>query len=733
MVLIVKYSFVLAAFLVLQGLASGQICSPNGSLRPATQIQGTLDASSCLLADGTPYSDYRITFPRSGLWTASVTAGDGVTPFSIALRDSAGVSIASGSSISRNVERGEYHVIVNVAAQGQGGAFTLSSAFTAAANVLCQQFPMLGSGSQTAPRQTQGALGQGSCTLPDGSVFDGYQITLYGTGTIDVAITAQFTPLLILRSADGHALGTALTPDATGAVHLTLPEIGSDTYTLIVAVSTPDQAGGSYSLAVAFTPDDTETCVSTAALTATQQLNGLIANGSCNFNLPGRDDSSPFNFYSVHLDSAGAVQISVDSADFSSLLLLLDADGNEIAEDIQSSSSGTPLIRQQLPAGDYRLAIFNEDVFGGNYRLNYQYVAGTPPVCAIPALAAGQPAAGTLSGASSCKDRAFLADGYQVVLPADGTLALTLASPDFTTYLDLHDAKDNVLTWGTHSQDESTSVLTADLAAGTYYIYAATADMPGGYTVSYTFTPKTLPACPAPVAMPPNGYSHNNRLGLTGCQGPDGRTADWYQFTLQAPATEAIFQTSLHILPDLTLYDVNGVALRSDQNSYAGNNAVIVQYLPAGTYQIRARSADPTLSGLYNLDLFFVPGAPPTQCGAQSLPLSGTTQGQTSIASCTWYDKTFANIYSVNIPSGGLMLDVTCNSGAFDAFLVLQDAKGNVLASDDNGGGGTDATLIQILDEGTYYLVVKPSNDPSQAGPYAVSSSTEPIPSSSER
>ena len=79
------------------------------------------------------------------------------------------------------------------------------------------------------------------------------------------------------------------------------------------------------------------------------------------------------------------------------------------------------------------------------------------------------------------------------------------------------------------------------------------------------------------------------------------------------------------------------------------------------------------------------------------------------------------------------MLDVTCNSGAFDAFLVLQDAKGNVLASDDNGGGGTDARLIQILDEGTYYLVVKPSNDPSQAGPYAVSSSTEPIPSSSER
>jgi hypothetical protein len=734
----VKYPIILALVLCAPGLS--QVCAPNGTVRPNAQLQDTLSASSCLLADGTPYADYLAVFPSRGVWTASVTAGDGVTPFSLILRDQSGAKIASGASISQNVERGTYHVIVNVAAPGQSGGFTLNSAFSAAPNVLCQQFALLGSGMPAAgasgtPRQVSGTLGAGSCTLPDGSVYDGYQATVYGTGTLDVAITSQFTPLLILRTSDGASLGETLTPDANGVLHLTIPEIGNDTFTLIVAVSSPDQAGGAYSLSATFTPDASETCVSLASLTATQQLTGSIATGSCNFNLPGRDDDSPFNFYNIHLASTGTVQAAVGTADFSSLLLLLDADGNPVSEDISSGPTGTPLIRQQLAPGDYRLVIFNEANFGGNYTLNYQVTAGAAPACPVPVISSGGQVSGTITGGSSCQDGPLLADAYQIVLPSDGTVALSFASPVFSTFLDLHDAKDNDLTWGTSSADGSTSSLTVDLPAGTYYADAASMDLPGGYSLSYTFTPKTLAVCPAPMAIAPNEAVFDAQMGAplgTGnCKGPDGRWADYYQFTLSQPATEAIFQLSEDILPDLTLYDQNGVPLRRDQNSYAKGNAVIVQYLQAGSYQVRARSADPTLSGAYNLYLYQAQGGPPPFCSSSPLPLNGTVSGQTSFTSCTWYDKTFADVYRVDVTGSTQVFDVSCLSTAFDTYLILLSQKGDVLASDDNSAGGTNAGLVQTLNPGTYFLVVKPATDPASSGAYSLVTVTGPAPAPS--
>ncbi|HEY3836594.1 MAG TPA: hypothetical protein VGL72_08480 [Bryobacteraceae bacterium] len=712
-----KYLF--ALILVLYGAARAQVCAPLAALQPNAQLTGTLDPTLCTLSDGTLYADYLLVLPTRGLWTASVIPADGATPFTATLRDPSGALLASGPSINRTIERGSYHVIINAP---QAGGFTLTSQFTAAPNILCRQFPLLG-----VVRSHSGILGSGSCTLPDSSVYDGYQITLFGTGTLDVAInTSAFTPLPILRTSDGYAIAGTSSVDANGVFHLTIPEVGSDTYALIVAVSSPDQSGGAYSVSAAFVPDPTETCLIQAALTASQQATGSISAGSCNFNLPARDDSAPFNYYTVHLDSPGLVQSSIDSADFSPLLLLLDADGNSIADDIESGGPGMPLIREQLPAGDYLLILYNEDSFGGNYTLDYQYSPGSAPACAVAPLTSGNQATGILSGAASCKDAAFLADAYQIVLPSDGNVSLLVSSPDFSTFVDLHDAKDSDLTWGTQSSDGSTSLLSADLPAGTYYVYAATMDRPGGYVLSYTFTPKYLTPCPGPAPMQDNEYIQNAQLSSSSCEGPDGRFSDSYTFSIPASAsgTEAIVMTSDTVVPQITLAGSGGNALRTDQNSYADGNAILVQYLPAGTYSVRARSADPTVFGSYSLYLLFAPGSPQL-CAPLALPSSGTLTAQTSFTSCAWYDNTFADVYQLIVTGVTQSVVISAQSNAFDPFLILTDNKGNILVSDDNSGGVNRPLLVQSLEPGVYFVVIKPAEDPTSAGPYTLTTSSQ--------
>jgi hypothetical protein len=672
-------------------------------------VSGALGAANCTLPDGTTYADYQVVFPVHGTWSGGITAADGVTPLTLILRDLSGTQLYSGANIQGSVERGMYHVLVNGSAVG----YRLASSFSPAPNVLCWNFALMGT-----IRTINGLLGPASCQLPDGSAYDGYQLTLYGSGTMDIAINAYgFTPLLILRTSDGYSLPGVTSTDSNGATHLTVNAVGNDTYTLVVAVSSPDQGGGAYSVAATFTPATGEVCVSQGALTVSQQVTGSISPLTCNFNLPGRDDNALFTFYSIHLDQPGVIQASIATGDFSPLLLLLDADGNTLSEDIESGGDGTPLIQQQLAPGDYVLAVFNEDSFGGNYTLNYQYTVGSGPACPVINMNPGDLDAGTLTGGVSCSDFGYMADTYQVVLPADGTLSLLLSSPDFSTFVDLHDAKGNELTWGVESADGSGSFLNVNLPAGTYYAYAASMDLPGGYSLSYTFTPMTLTACPSAMPMPPNGYIQNAQLGMASCQGKDGRLADYYSFTLSAPSTQAVFMLSTAVPPYITLFQSNGPPLRNDQNSYVNNSAAIIQYLPAGNYVVKARSSDPNATGLYSLYLNYQAGAPQL-CAPLSLALNTPVTGQTSFTSCAWYDKTFADVYALNVIMPSQQIAIGAQSAAFDAFLILMDAKGNLLGTDDNSGGGTNPLITQALDPGNYFVVVKPSSDPTSAGTY---------------
>jgi len=685
-----------------------QNCVPPFTLNPNDSQTAEVTAAGCVLSDGTAALTYRVIFPVRGSLQLTAT-GTGFSPWLI-LRDEDGYKVDSGASIRHSVEAGAYYAVVNSLVPAASGSFALTSVFVPESNILCTQFRHIGP-SQTVSGQLTGA----SCKLPDKSPFDGWLTTVYGSGTLTVTMrAASFGSFLILRGENGAALGQAAN-DGTGKdTQIGIPVSGNETYTVIAAAVNQAAPPGSYQLTTAFTPADDETCRPLRQLTDSIQVNGSVSAASCS------SGSSLFNFYAIHIGEPGLAQISVPASTFNPLLMLLDSSGNQVAEDSQSGGVNSPLIRQPLLPGDYRLLIFDQDSSAGDYRILYRFVPGTAAACPVHDIASGIPANGTLSGDASCRMGDLLSDIYRIVLPADGSLDLTLSSGDFTGFLELRDAKDNLLQFGASTGDGSSAHLQTSLAAGTYFLSAATAGLPGSYGLLYQFTPQALPACTKSQDLPMNtGYVA--RLGQGSCIGADGRYVDTYRFSTPTDGTAAFVMESSDLDSLLTLKDSTGKAIRMDDNSYNQNDAIIVQYLNAGNYTVEARGRTQSPGGLYRVDALFTPGARPGFCEPVPIQIGARRNAVLSYTSCPYYDGTFADIYQFDLIDGTKPVATQASSSEFNIFLTLSDSKGNILATGDAGGGRFDSQLTSLLDPGSYFVTVHPLGDSSQSGRYTLS------------
>jgi hypothetical protein len=697
----------------------GQMCAPPAALPLNATLAGSVDATSCVLSDGTSYVAYALTLPTRGNLQLTFKGAAGFAP-SLILRDGGGHLLNTGASITRYAETGHYTVLVDAVRAKQSGTFTLTSVFAPEPRTLCRSFSRIGVG-----QTMNGSLTSASCKLPDLSAYDSYPITVYGAGTLTITMTAAaFDSYVILQGDNGSLLAQADAGGKGNPASIAVPIGGNDTYTIVASAGSASEPLGVYQLSTVFVPNSDETCVAQGALDQNPRISGSVNVMSCNFNLPNREDSALFNFYTLHVDRAGMAQISVVDSSFGPLLLLLDANGNQITENAQSGGANTPLLRQQLVPGDYALIIFNQDSFEGAYDLQYTFTPRQSPVCPVKALSGGDAVPGILNGLASCLDSGFISDRYQIVLPVAGTVNIDLSSQDFTSLLFLEDAKNNALFFGEDNDASGSSHIQIRLPAGTYYAIAASADLPGGYIINYAVTAGAIPSCPIAKTIPvksgaSNGF--NGMLSWTGsCAGANGSLSDNYTFTTTSSGTVASVMVSGDVDSLLFLIDSKGNNLRSDNDSYSQGNAVIVDYLPAGAYKLQATSIGFQHTGSYQVDVLFTSAAAaPKMCTPVSATIGKAVAGTLSYTGCQYLDDTFADIYQVTVTDASKPIDIAAVSSAFDAYLLLLDGKGNLVGADDNSGGGTNAHLVQNVAPGTYFIVVKPASDPSSSGSYS--------------
>lgn len=227
--------------------------------------------------------------------------------------------------------------------------------------------------------------------------------------------------------------------------------------------------------------------------------------------------------------------------------------------------------------------------------------------------------------------------------------------------------------------------------------------------------------------------------GIFGALGPDdqvqqggdgsGRTYffDAYRFTTTAANTSvALAMNSFFFDSTLLLYrrNTNGsltLLAADDQTGGLGNgdvendNALLLTVLPAaGEYIVFATSTtnEPNGQGSYSISL------------------------RTNVIQSISYG---ANLTSASIAAGdvqtsaGLLLDVYAFTGAagdsaqvrmrstaFDSFLILNAANGELVSFDDNSGGGRDALTTAILPQSGTYLILATPYEKGRTGAYTL-------------
>jgi hypothetical protein len=673
------------SFLLLSALTWGQTCVPVSILRPADSLTGSLSDADCRLSDGSIAAEYILTLPTVGQLQLNAASAD----FEITLfvRDSAGRKLESGAAIQSVIERGEYTVVVNAQKPGQLGKFTLSSAFTPEPGTMCRALTRIGIGQTIS-----GHLLDTSCRQFNDAPFDGYKVTLFGAGTLDVSlVSANFSCVLTLRDDDGHAL-------TSGALSISAPVLGGTDYSIVVAGSDAP-ARGDYSLTLKFTPAEDETCRSLKVLRSSEDIKGSIGDSSCSFG------ASQFNYYDLNVTEAGFADFRVlPSGDMTTLVAVLDRSGRLVSQDLESGGSNKPILRQQLSPGSYTLLVITAGS-GGDYTLQYRFNPGPPAICPALELRPSADQTGSLAGVSSCHFFNGMQDVYTFSTPSAGTLDITMSSSDFRGTILLRDAKDNHLV-RSDATDLQDAHIVANLAAGAYSLSTVSID-PGAYTIRYNFTPRDPAACPAaqPVAV---NSGLPGVLGERSCLGADGQPVDTYEFATPAAGMAALFLTSTDLNSYLTLTDSQGSILRRDDDSYGAPDAMILQWLPAGTYRAKASASGGGQTGRYRLDVLSVPGDRPPGCQPKGDLGPGTTQSSLYITSCQYVDDTFADIYRLTVAEAK-DLDISLSSKSFDGDLELLDSQGNVI--DQDGGGDASARLTTSVEAGVYYVVAKPFVD----------------------
>ena len=459
---------IILSMIALSALAHADVCVPVATLRPVDSVTGSLGDADCNLSDGSTYAVYFLTLPTFGQLQLNASSTD--FPAGLMLRDTDGRLVAGGAgiaSIQQTIERGDYTLLVNAAAPGQLGNFSLVSAFTPEPNTLCRSITRIG------PTQTiAGHLVDSSCLQLNNAPYDSYLVSIFGSGTLTVTLTSpNFSGIVTVQQA-----GSALASDP---MSVSVPVDDATDYTIVVAGADPT-ARGDYQMALSFTPADGETCRSQGSLAATQSIRGSISDSSCS-----SPDGLMFQYYDLPVASPGLADLRVQpSGDIATIVSILDNNGRLVSQDMESGGPELPILRQQLPAGQYTVQVSSQTT--GNYTLQYRFSPGLPETCPVLTLAPGSQT-GSLAGASSCRSADSMQDTYSISTAGPGTISVTLSSGDFTGSLSLRDSKDNSLAESDGTDTQAPQIL-ADLSAGTYALAALSAD-PGNYTLTYQFTP----------------------------------------------------------------------------------------------------------------------------------------------------------------------------------------------------------------------------------------------------
>ena len=488
----------------------------------------------------------------------------------------------------------------------------------------------------------------------------------------------DFDPYLMLQNAAGETI--AENDDSEGTynslLNFVFPETG--TYDAIVT-SYAGGVVGQYNLRVNATEIINPPLLQPAG-SRMEEGERIVAR-----NLMKRGDR-----YAIQGEANQMLQISLGSPDFDTYLILQNAAGEVIAESDDSTNGTDSFLETTLPAaGNYNLiatAFTDESV--GNYQLSATELQRSyRPILPL------QP--GSLDEADETISTQYVqvGDSYSFQGQVNQKIEISMDSSEFDTYLMLQNGAGETIATNDDDGEGSNALLNTVLPETGSYRIIATAYAPES-TGAYRLGVNEL------QLVNPSLLQQTAALEATDPVIPvpeSTKRGDRYTFRGQAGQRVEISLTSTDFDPYLILQNEAGETI-FENDDREGSNSLIQTLLPAsGTYTIVATGYNEESLGTYNLTL--------QEANVTQVIIPATNDRlDPSERLVTRTLNRRGDRYQIT-GEAGQEIEVSLSSDIFDAYLILQNAKGESIAENDDGDGSHSVLNAVLPETGTYDLI----------------------------
>ena len=447
-----------------------------------------------------------------------------------------------------------------------------------------------------------------------------------------------------------------------------------------IRVSSFETNTGKYRLTVTFTPDGADDHFNTPAH-ATPVTSGMQVAG----NIETGDDQ---DYFSIEVPGAGTIQAITTGMTDTVGYLYNDA-GDELAmNDDGDTDMNFDIVYNVATAGTYYVRVVSIGSGTGMYRLTVTFTLGgiddhgNDRDSATP-IDIGTMVAGDIE--TSEDD-----DYFSILVPGAGTLtAMSTGMTDTLGYL--YDSDGNEL-----ASDISTGNFNISpyktTGTGTYYVRVRGFGGDGGeYGLIVTFIPDDHGSDIAHATRVTSGTTVAGNIETSDDQ-------DYFSIQVNGAGTIQVATTGDTDTMGI-LYNHTENELARDDDSGTNTNFDISHYVTAAdTYYIRVTSKG-TGTGMYSLTVTFIPDDHGNAIARATQAMSGTAiTGNIE----TGDDQDY---FSIAVSGVGTL--TTTTTGSTDTIGHLYNNRGTQLATDDDGGTGSNFNILySITVAGTYYVRV---------------------------
>ena len=450
-------------------------------------------------------------------------------------------------------------------------------------------------------------------------------------------------------------------------------------------------------------------CQATSPISMGQSISSQLNANDC-----VQPDGTYSDRWSLSLSGQTDVRIDLTSSVFDAVLELQDVLGNVIAQNDDVGASLNSRIIRTLQARSY---IILARSLGSGQTGSYQLSVSEGPDCSpVGALQLGQTVTGALAADDCLFDFGGFMDNWSLSLTSTQRLRIDLKSSDFDEIVLVRDQQGNIINGADWGGPTGHARLDTELSAGEWTISVTSPfeTARGSYDLTVDVAPPCTPGTDIVL-----GEIVAGEISASDCLIDFGLPADSFAINITEETAISIHLKSPDFDPFLILRDANGMDIAMGYDEMRDGNAWIRETLSPGSYALFAATTSFPAQGSYSLTVSEIVCDDP-----QPIDFGQTVNGTLDDADCLRPGGAFQESWEL-VLANDTTARIDLESDAFDAFLILKDSVGNILATNDDGGDGLNSRIDRALTAGRYEIVASSFSE-GQTGTYQLTVDVPP-------